>query len=266
MAAASSNPGTKNDSIENAIPVRVRKGLRNAASLLSQLWTEINEFVLGIRTEPERQADRIAVQGGWKGTFSKDARHDDNFIYVTISYRNIQRVLRYLKPRPEDVFYDIGSGMGRVLCVVARKDVRKCVGVELLEPLCQIARRNSASLRGRKAPIQIISGDATTADLAEGTIYFLFNPFGPETLRHTLENIRCSLSQKPRAIKVVYYNSVFQSVLEGLPWLRQVHEFESSGGHRVTFWENAGSEDGRAVGGVSRERRQENPRASQSAV
>ena len=113
---------------------------------------------------------------------SNNARYSDNFHYATIGYLSVQKVLRVVKPGPQDVFCDIGSGMGRILCVVAREPVRKCVGVELLESLCQIARRNAISLRGRKAPIQIVCGDATTVDLSEGTIYFMFNPFGGETL------------------------------------------------------------------------------------
>jgi predicted RNA methylase len=136
------------------------------------------------------------------------------------------------------VFCDLGCGMGRIVCVAARGPVRKCIGVELLEPLCEIARRNAASLRGRKATIQIVCGDATTVDLSEGTIYFMFNPFGADTLRDTLENIRGSLSQKPRAIKIAYYNAQFVAVLEALEWLVKVRELETFGGHRVTFWEN----------------------------
>ena len=154
-------------------------------------------------------------------------------------------MLRILKPEPQDVFCDIGCGMGRILCVAARTPVKKCLGVELLEPLCQIAQQNGTRLRGRKASIQIVCRDAATADLSEGTIYFLFNPFGPETLRDTLENIRGSLSRNPRAIRIAYYNSQHASVLEALGWLVKAHEFDTFGGHRVTFWENRNSQDGR---------------------
>ena len=87
------------------------------------------------------------------------------------------------------MFYDIGSGMGRIVCAVARKRLRKGIGMELSEPLCQIARRNAMKLRGRKAPIEMVCGDASTADLREGTIYFMFNPFGADTMRDTPENI-----------------------------------------------------------------------------
>ena len=68
----------------------------------------------------------------------------------------------------------------------------------------------------------------------------MFNPLGGETLRDTLENTRCSLSQKPRAIRIAYYNSKYQSVLEALEWLVKVHEFDTFGGHRVTsLFQNA---------------------------
>jgi SAM-dependent methyltransferase len=213
--------------------------------LLSYVWTKCNESVLGIRTGPESKV--ICEQEPWRGEISEDARHSDNWRYATIGYSNVRKILRIVKLGPEDVFYDIGCGMGRILCVVAQKPVRKCVGVELLEPLCQIARQNATRLRGKKAHIQIVRGDATTVDLSAGTIYFMFNPFGPETLRDTLENIRCSLSQQPRAIRIVYYHSKYQFVFEGLAWLVKAHEFDRFGGHPLTIWENRRSEDGRAL-------------------
>jgi predicted RNA methylase len=192
--------------------------------------------MLGIRTGPEGPI--ISEQEPWRSRASDNARHGDNWRYATIGYQHVREILRVVSPGPEDVFYDIGCGMGRILCVAAQQPVRKCVGVELQEPLCQIARRNAASLRGRKAPIEIVCRDATTADLSDGTIYFMFNPFGPETLRDTLANIRGSLSQNPRDIKVVYYHAKYQSVIDDMEWLVKVHEFEQFGGHPVTIWEN----------------------------
>lgn len=213
-------------------------------SLLKSVWTKCNEWLLGIRTEPVSSHKQVHSSGTpwWRGDHSKNAKHDDNFHYATIDYWNVRKIVRALKPGPDDVFYDIGSGMGRILCVMARHPLRKCVGVELSEPLCQIARRNAPKLRGRKAPIEIVCADAATADLADGTIYFMFNPFGPETLRDTLENIRNSLSKKPRPIRVVYYNSVHESVLETVGWLEKVRQFDSFGGLRITFWKSRPSD------------------------
>ena len=201
--------------------------------------------MLGIRTGPDGPI--ISEQEPWRSPASDKARHGDNWRYATIGYQHVRKILRVMSPGPEDVFYDIGCGMGRILCVAAQQPVRKCVGVELQEPLCQIARRNAASLRGRKAPIEIVRADATTVDLADGTIYFMFNPFGPETLRDTLANIRRSLAQNPRSIKIVYYHAKYQSVIDDMDWLRKVQEFENFGGHPVTIWGNQRSQDGQGL-------------------
>ena len=224
------------------IPAGLKTLIKTPSSWLSRAWTQCNEYALGIRTEPEFAADcdSNATQKDGRAGIAKNALYRDNFQYGTIGYLNIGKVLRVLKPGPQDVFCDIGCGMGRIVCVAARKRVRKSIGVELLEPLCEIAQRNAASLRGRKAPIEIVCGDAATADLSEATVYFMFNPFGPESLRDTLENIRGSLSQRPRAIKIAYYNSQYLSVFEALRWLGKVQEFQTLRGHRVTFWENRG--------------------------
>lgn len=255
--------GPKPASIKAAGMSGLKALLKSMISLLKPVWTELNELALGIQTEPKHRRQRMdgTERPFWRGEATELARHNDNFHYVTIDYWNARKVARVLNPGPEAVFYDIGCGMGRILCVMARHTLRKCVGVELLEPLCQVARRNATKLRGRKTPIEIFCGDATTADLAEGTIYFMFNPFGAETLRDTLENIRCSLSENPRAIRVVYYNSIHQSVLEDVGWLEKVRQFDSFGGLRVTIWENRGLEDAQALRAAPSEKRCESPRA-----
>ena len=125
--------------------------------------------MLGIRTGPEGPI--ISEQEPWRSHASDNARHGDNWRYATIGYQHLRKILRVVSPGPKDVFYDIGCGMGRILCVAAQQPVRKCAGVELqITLLCQIARRNAASLRGRKAPIEIVCGvSERTVDLSDGT-------------------------------------------------------------------------------------------------
>jgi len=196
----------------------------------------------------------ISPQEPWRSHASERSRHGDNWRYASIGYHNVRRILRVVRPGPEDVFYDIGCGMGRILCVAAQQPLRRCVGIELQEPLCEIARRNAARLRRRKAPIEIVRGDATTVDLSDGTIYFMFNPFGPETLRDTLENIRGSHSKNPRPIKLVYYHAKYKSVIDDMEWLVKMHDFDRFGGHPVTIWENRKPEDGHGSHSASRRR------------
>ncbi|HEY6272603.1 MAG TPA: class I SAM-dependent methyltransferase [Terriglobales bacterium] len=228
---------------------RLKGLIRTTTSLLKPVWTRCNEFALGIETEPVVQNGRagITARSWWKGEVISGASHDDNFHYATIDYWNVRRALQALEPGPADVFYDIGCGMGRILCVAARMRLRRCVGVDISGVLCAVARRNAAKLRGRKTPIEIVCGDATTADLSDGTIYFMFNPFGAETMRDTLQNIRDSLTANRRSIRLLYYNSEFQSVLESASWLEKRSEFKSFGGQQITLWESQHPEEAPAV-------------------
>jgi predicted RNA methylase len=141
-----------------------------------------------------------------------------------------------------EVFYDLGSGKGRILCVMARRPFKKVVGVELLESLCEVAKRNAIHMRGRKAPIEIYCEDAARADLSDGTVYCMFNPFGITTLREVIEHIKSSLSTNPRGITIVYYNAVHEDILRSCEWLQMSYVFHTATGRRVSFWRNLNSE------------------------
>jgi len=210
-----------------------------AINLLRPLWTRLNDFVLNIRTMPPGPAASIApdsLQPANADSAALPAKHQDNFGYDSPEYWYLHAIVRRLKPAREDVFYDIGCGMGRVLCLVARRQIRKCVGIELFEPLCQMARQNALRLRGRKTPILVNCEDAATADLSDGTIYYLYNPFGKETLQDFLANLKTSVSRAPRSVTLVYYNSVYESIMSESGWLTKVDEFTTFSGQQVTFW------------------------------
>jgi len=220
--------------------LRIRALVRSTAAVVKPWWTLANEFALGIHTISELPREERAAprREWWRGEHSDDARYDDNHHYATIDYWNLRRVLRELRPGKVDVFYDIGCGMGRILCCAARRPLKKCVGIELFEPLCEIARENSRRLRGRKAPIEIRCADAAKADLSEGTVYWLFNPFGERTLMDTLRNIEDSIKRNPRKITIVYYNPTCEHVLTNAGWLQKVRESRAPGGNAITFWRN----------------------------
>lgn len=204
------------------------------------MWIKCNEFVLNIETEPPRgpAPSSDSTRHWWEGDFSAKAAHNDNYNYACPDYWYVRKIVRLASPRPADVVYDLGSGMGRIVCDFARKRVRKCVGVELFGPLCEIARKNADRLRGRKSRIEIICDDAAKADLSDGTIYFMFNPFGPATMRDVIGNIQRSLSRNPRPITICYYNAMHEPVLEDGGWLEMYYHFHTAGGLRVSFWRN----------------------------
>jgi SAM-dependent methyltransferase len=201
--------------------------------LLRPTWAKCNDFALGIATR-ESAAPKPGDEPGSEPKLRP--KYDDNDPYEVPDYWYVRKLSRMLKAGPEDVIYDVGCGMGRFLCVMAREKVRRCVGVELQPQLCEIARRNARRLRGRKAPVDIVCADAATAQLSEGTIYYMYNPFGPETLREVLANLRRSLSAQPRKVTIVYYNALHESLFRAEPWLHKYDEFKTHSGMTVSFW------------------------------
>ena len=191
------------------------------------MWGE--EIVLNIRTRvpansvPER---------------SERLRFGDNREYASINFWHTRRMLDLVRPGPDDVVFDLGSGAGRVVCVAALRNVKKCVGVEFSEEYCRIARENALRLRGRRAPIEIVCEDATRVDLSAGTVFYLFNPFGKETLAAVLANIRASLRDRPRRVRMIYVNPVHEELLQTSGWLIKFHELQTLMGWRVSFWQN----------------------------
>ena len=48
--------------------------------------------------------------------------------------------------------------------------------------------------------VEIITGDATQVLPEDGTLFFLFNPFGPEVMKRFMEHLK----QRP-GIRIIYY-------------------------------------------------------------
>lgn len=211
----------------------------NAKSLLRQVqfvWIGLNERYLNIRTSDKAQYEE--KPGWWRGPRTSAAQFDDNCAYHTPDYYYVYRIIRELDPVPDDVVYDIGAGKGRIVCVMSRRAVKKCVGIELFPDLADAARTNAARVRGRKAPIEVRCEDAATTNVSDGTVYFLFNPFGRETLQVMLANIELSLATNPRRIRIIYYNSVCSDIFDSTPWLRRYSAFKTMNGLDVAFYES----------------------------
>jgi SAM-dependent methyltransferase len=162
--------------------------------------------------------------------------HVDSVHYATMSYSTIRSILGHLALRPSDVFVDIGSGKGRVLCCAARYPVDKVIGVDLSEPLCAAARENARRLRGRRAPILVHQTLATDFDYSSATVLFLFDPFGASTLGPLLEKIGRDAS---RDLRIAYANPKHDDVFERQRWLERSGQWDAATSgveHSVSFY------------------------------
>jgi SAM-dependent methyltransferase len=191
-------------------------------------WSRANDAYLNIDTSDEAHFDEFDRRKGFPfAPAHDDAKHQDSIIYQGANYWNLRRIVRVLKPGGKDVFYDIGCGKGRCLCMLARLPIRRVVGIELDARLVEAARSNAKRLRGKRAPIEVRCQDAAMADYSEGTMYLLYCPFGPDTMHDVLEKIRQSVLENPRKITVVYYHAMFGEVLRSCAWLEQVCELQT---------------------------------------
>jgi len=163
----------------------------------------------------------------------------DCFRYDTIDYRLLRRVINRLELRPYDVAYELGCGLGRIVCVLARQRIHRSIGIELSPALARRAEQNIASLRGRRAEAEIRIQDAAEANYDDGTVFVLFNPFGERILAAVLEQIHDSLLRSPRSIRMAYILPRRDFLMEQADWLRSTGSLNSAWfGINVSFWTN----------------------------
>jgi precorrin-6B methylase 2 len=185
-------------------------------SRLNNLWWEMR---LGIST---------------RGVVSVD--HADSNHYATMNYSTIRAVLEHLALNPSDVFVDVGSGKGRVLCCAARYPVREVVGVDLSGAFCRVARENARRMRGRRAAISVHETMAQDFDYSEATVVFMFDPFGAATLGSLLEKISRDVH---RSVRIAYANPTHDDVLQRQPWLECSSHWDAATAgieHSVSFY------------------------------
>lgn len=103
--------------------------------------------------------------------------------------------------RKEDVFFDLGSGLGQVAILVNLLAGIPTKGIELEPAFCDYARYCAAELN--LSNVTFLNSDARKADYSEGTIFFMFTPFKGGMLQEVLEILRKeSLGRK---IKIITY-------------------------------------------------------------
>jgi hypothetical protein len=139
--------------------------------------------------------------------------------YSTVPYLAIFRILNSFSLTRSDVFVDLGSGKGRTVCCAATYDIERAVGIEDVGELCELSRHNVSRMRHRRAPADIVQGRVQQFDYRQGTVFYLFNPFGPDTLGQVLRNLACGLHTSPRPVRIAYVNPTHEEVLEASGFL-----------------------------------------------
>jgi len=189
--------------------------------LLNAMW----ELRLGIST---------------RGLHFSELSDNEHIHYGTQSYTETVAVLKALRLDLNDVFVDLGCGKGRVICLAARHLLREVIGVEHSAYLCEIARRNSLRVRGRRSPIKIQEIGAESFDYTIGTVFYMFHSFGPKTLASVLERMYQGLRSNPRRLRLVYSNPRNEHIVSQVGWLERCQlwtkETHDAVQESVSFW------------------------------
>jgi trans-aconitate methyltransferase len=162
--------------------------------------------------------------------------YPDSVHYATMRYSTIRPILKHLELGPGDVFVDVGSGKGRVLCCAARYPVDRVVGVDISPAFCEEARENTDRMRGRRARVEVHAAPARDLDYSDASVLFLFDPFGAATLAPLLEKIA---AERTRDIRIAYANPTHREVFDAQPWLESTAHWDAdvTGGEQsVSFY------------------------------
>ena len=134
--------------------------------------------------------------------------------YQPTPARIVFALLEQARVADDDVFVDVGSGLGQVPMLANLLTGAAAIGIELEPAYCEYAQRCAADLNLEN--VTYWNGDARAADYAGGTVFFLYTPVTGAMLQAVLERIRSATSN--RTIKVLTYGPCTEAIAT-LPWL-----------------------------------------------
>jgi hypothetical protein len=118
--------------------------------------------------------------------------------YQPTPVRHILHLIAAAAVAAEDVFVDLGSGLGHVPLLVSMMTGAQSLGIEVQAAYVSSARKCAQSLRLSR--VQFIAQDARDADLSRGTIFYLYSPFKGSILANVLNALR--MESMRRSIKI----------------------------------------------------------------
>ncbi|WP_201981981.1 class I SAM-dependent methyltransferase [Hymenobacter rubidus] len=119
----------------------------------------------------------------------------------------------------EDVFYDIGAGLGQVPILVHLLSGAVAKGIEIEPAYCALATAWAADLQ--LPGVTFIAADARRADYSDGTVFFLYTPFRGSILQAVLAELRRQAQH--RCITLFTYGPCTFPIAEEC-WLRCADE------------------------------------------
>lgn len=108
----------------------------------------------------------------------------------------------------EDLFFDIGSGLGQVVLLVNLISGARATGIEYEPAYCAYASAMASRLR--LTDVKFINADAREADYSKGTVFFLYTPFEGGMLQDMLRLLQAA--SRDRVVRILTYGPCSERV------------------------------------------------------
>ena len=139
---------------------------------------------------------------------SEELGYDDEQVhaYGPAEWRTLKRALPRSEVTSQDVFVDLGCGLGRVLLMALDYPFKRVIGVELSPQLYAAAEANVANATvSRAEAIEVVLADVREYEVPDDvTFVFLYNPFSGEVFDGAMARVFASFDRAPRRLRIVY--------------------------------------------------------------
>lgn len=144
---------------------------------------------------------------------------------------DIRKMLNLAKVKPEDIFYDLGSGWGQNLIIALTEfNVSRAIGIEEVQSRCHKSKERIKKFSIVESRGNVIKGDIDDllddklqdVNISEATVVF----YGLETSKELLDKLTQKLQSGCRLI--CYYNCLFPEIMPNevnFPFFLYIHPF-----------------------------------------
>ncbi len=168
---------------------RLIRGLQhNRAAANDQGYDVLDTFVNGLFSDRPLPAETKALM-------------PEMVSFHKTPVRVVFELMRLAGMDSDDVFFDIGSGLGQVVLLVNLLTGVRARGIEYEPAYCAYA--SAIASRLRLADTEFINADARDGDYSKGTVFFLYTPFEGRMFNDLLRLL--FTASRGRAIRIFTY-------------------------------------------------------------
>ncbi len=212
------------EKIDNNLFKRLRENIRTGTYKESSFLKTLDEYF----DQDDNPTDNIGydnLDNFMNGLLSDQAipepimeREQEMVFYQKTPARIILEIAELANLGSEDVFFDLGSGLGQVPILVNLISGTAAKGVEYEPAYCNYAKTCASQLNLHL--VEFINIDARLADYSQGTVFFLYTPFGGKILQTVLEILQ--KESLKRTIRIFTYGPCSETLAQQ-NWLNCVH-------------------------------------------